>query len=137
MSIEAMKRVVEAFDALPPDHPARYANLQINLLRTAIQQATQPAEVTDATIDAIAAQHTRSVACPTRYVTDTRAVVRAILAMRPVQVPMTDEQHPLMVFAIEAEMGAYQENEIPIAARKAIAAAKTYGITAQAKKETP
>ena len=39
MSIEAMKRVVEAFDALPPDHPARYANLQINLLRTAIQQA--------------------------------------------------------------------------------------------------
>ena len=41
MSIEAMKRVVEAFDALPPDHPARYANLQINALRTAISQ--QPA----------------------------------------------------------------------------------------------
>ena len=60
-----------------------------------------------------------------------------ILALRPVQVPMTDEQHPLMVFAIEAEMGAYQENEIPIAARKAITAAKTYGITAQAKKEAP
>ena len=39
MSIEAMKRVVEAFDDLPPDHPARYANLQINALRTAIQQA--------------------------------------------------------------------------------------------------
>lgn len=45
MSIEAMKRVVEAFDDLPPDHPARYANLQINALRTAIQQAEakQPA----------------------------------------------------------------------------------------------
>ena len=39
MSIEAMKRVVEAFDDLPPDHPARYANLQINALRTAIQQS--------------------------------------------------------------------------------------------------
>lgn len=50
---------------------------------------------------------------------------------------MTDERHPLMVFAIEAEMGAYQENEIPIAARKAITAAKTYGITAKSKKETP
>lgn len=47
MSIEAMKRVVEAFDALPPDHPARYANLQINLLRTALQQTAQPVEVTD------------------------------------------------------------------------------------------
>ena len=38
MSIEAMKQVIEAFDALPPDHPARYANLQINALRAAISQ---------------------------------------------------------------------------------------------------
>lgn len=41
MSIEAMKQVIEAFDALPPDHPARYANLQINALRAALSQ--QPA----------------------------------------------------------------------------------------------
>lgn len=47
--------------------------------------ATQPAEVTDVMIDAIAAQHTWSVDYPTRFVTDTRAVVRAILALRPVQ----------------------------------------------------
>ena len=48
MSIEAMKQVIEAFDALPPGHPARYANLQINALRTALsQQPATPEPMTD------------------------------------------------------------------------------------------
>jgi len=50
-------------------------------------KGAQPAEVTDAMIDAIAAQHTRSVDSPTRYVTDARAVVRAILALCPATTP--------------------------------------------------
>ena len=100
MSIGAMKRVVEAFDALPPDHPARYANLQINLLRTAIQQATQPAEVTDEQIESCALEAGFSVESTgsiwavdgyvgTRVDPGLRKFAKAILALRPVQVPMT------------------------------------------------
>lgn len=37
-------------------------------------------EVSDAEIDWVASQHTRSVDTPTRFVTDVRATVRAILA---------------------------------------------------------
>jgi len=56
---------------------------------------------------------------------------RAILAMRPAVEPMT-ERHPLVVFAKECELGTYMEHETPMAARKAISAAKAIGITAKA-----
>lgn len=102
----------------------------IRLLEGEVAATTQPAEVTDEQIQAVADSIPGAWRASTLI-----TFARAILALRPVQVSMTDEQHPLMVFAIEAEMGAYQENEIPLAARKAIKAAKTYGITAQAKKE--
>lgn len=104
--------------------------------------ATQPAEVTDEQIAACVKRASTyglpfvGLLNPGGTPSDfSKRFTAEILALRPVQVSMTDEQHPLMVFAIEAEMGAYQENEIPLAARKAIKAAKTYGITAQAKKE--
>lgn len=38
--------------------------------------------------------------------------------------PQVPEDHPLMVFAIECEMGAIQEHEAPLRARKAIDAAR-------------
>lgn len=47
---------------------------------------------------------------------------------QPVQ--WVPETHPLMIFARECEVGAYQEHEIPLAARKAINAAKKYLLTA-------
>lgn len=50
--------------------------------------ATQPAEVTDAEIDALCLSLTGFM---TRKERD-RAVARTILALRPVQVPMTDER---------------------------------------------
>ena len=102
----------------------------------AIAHATQPAEVTDAMIDAIAAQHTRSVDYPTRYVTDTRAVVRAILALRPVQVPMTREQ----VFASDELMsinGSLLGMSMCDLMQMIRIIEAHHGITAQAKKETP
>ncbi len=51
----------------------------------------QPAAVSDEQIDWIASQYTRSVEHPTRYVTDVRATVRAILALRPQAVPMAEQ----------------------------------------------
>ena len=38
--------------------------------------------------------------------------------------PQVTEDHPLMVFAIECEMGALQEHEVPLRARKAIDSAR-------------
>ena len=82
-----MKQAADFLLALPSNDEYDETRYRcIESLTTAIQQATQPAEITDAMIDAIAAQHTRSVHCPTRYVTDARAVVRAILALHPTQV---------------------------------------------------
>lgn len=49
-------------------------------------------------------------------------------------VPMT-ELHPLMIFARECELGVFMEHEVPLAARKAINAAKALGITAQGAQE--
>jgi len=51
--------------------------------------------------------------------------------LRPQAAPMT-ELHPLMIFARECELGTYMEHETPMAARKAINAAKALGITAPA-----
>ena len=39
---------------------------------------------------------------------------------------LLDNANPLLVFAIESEIGVYQEHEIPTAARNAIKASKTY-----------
>jgi len=38
--------------------------------------------------------------------------------------PVVPDDHPLMVFAKECELGAYMEHEVPLAARKAIAASQ-------------
>lgn len=54
------------------------------------------------------------------------------LASEPTAQVVTDERHPLMVFARECELGGYQEHEIPLAARKAINSAKVYGIAPKA-----
>ena len=51
---------------------------------------------------------------------------RAILALRPAVEPMT-ELHPLMIFARECELGTYMEHEVPLAARKAVAASQKKG----------
>lgn len=41
--------------------------------------------------------------------------------------PVVPDDHPLMVFAKECELGAYMEHEVPLAARKAIAASQKNG----------
>ena len=46
--------------------------------------------------------------------------------------PVVPDDHPLVVFAKECELGTYMEHETPMAARKAISAAKAIGITAKA-----
>ena len=41
--------------------------------------------------------------------------------------PVVPDDHPLMVFAKECSLGAYMEHEVPLAARKAIAASQQKG----------
>jgi len=51
--------------------------------------------------------------------------------------PVVPDDHPLVVFAKECELGTYMEHETPMAARKAISAAKAIGITAKADTVAP
>lgn len=41
--------------------------------------------------------------------------------------PVVPDDHPLMVFAKECELGAYMGHEVPLAARKAITASQQKG----------
>ena len=41
--------------------------------------------------------------------------------------PVVPDDHPLIIFARECELGAYMDHEVPIAARKAIAASRQKG----------
>jgi len=43
--------------------------------------------------------------------------------------PVVPDDHPLMIFAKECRLGAYMEHEVPLAARKAIAASQQKGAT--------
>lgn len=150
MSIEAMKRVVEAFDALQPDHPARYANLQTNLLRTAIQQATQ-VEVTDHVIRKTYSDVMTALREENRHVIGGAVAIeidmpvrfaRAILALRPAAVPMTYEQIKTEFHRKQDELSEKGASDncptdlidFTVGIRFAEA---HHGITAQAKKETP
>lgn len=103
-------------------------------------QATQ-VEVTDAEIDALCLSLTGFM---TRKERD-RAVARAILALRPVQVPMTDEVFDLICNAIDKADTITMEGDYMLDSDDCIAVVRVmqallsvrHGITAQAKKETP
>jgi len=41
--------------------------------------------------------------------------------------PVVPDDHPLMIFARECELGTYMEHEVPLAARKAVAASQKKG----------
>ena len=100
----------------------------IRLLEGERAQATQ-AEVTDAEIDALCLSLTGFM---TRKERD-RAVARAILALRPVQVPMTHEAARGIFFDVVATHRSGWDNTIAVIR----ATEESHGITAQAKKETP
>lgn len=104
-------------------------------LRTAIQQATQPAEVTDSMIreaflaNGFTIKEGHNDLKPYVY-----AAARAILALRPVQVPMTEYQ----VWHNDALMSANGIAGFKMDALMRIVRAVEahhFGITAQAKKE--
>lgn len=110
---------------------ARHTGLDavIELLNEAADEierlsAAQPADVTDEQI--IAIKKATKAADPTQQWGDTLAFARAILALRPVQVPMTREQAMAIVQSNPDTMTAIRMTE-----------AHHFGITDQAKKETP
>ena len=53
-------------------------------------------------------------------------LVKWALADQPA--PVVPDDHPLMIFARECELGTYMEHEVPMAARKAIAASQQKGL---------
>ena len=148
MSIKAMKQVIELYDKhcynndyggieFNKNHGYKFIEA-IEALRTAIQQATQPAEVTDDQIESCALEAGFSVESTgsiwavdgyvgTRVDPGLRKFARAILAPRPVQVPMTDEA--------KQKGASYWAPEYRGAFAAGIAwCEQQYGITAQAKK---
>lgn len=92
------------------------------------EKCMQPAEVTDAEIDALCLSLTGFM---TRRERD-RAVARAILALRPAAVPMTDEQRTASWFGSPVDASWAAEDAYNQGIQDAEA---HHGITAQAKKE--
>ena len=102
---QAAQQALKALNnAVPEDtKQAREQFDAIQALRTALQQATQPAEMTDEQIESCALEAGFSVESTgsiwavdgyvgTRVDPGLRKFAKAILALRPVRVPMTEEQ---------------------------------------------
>ncbi len=108
-------------------------------------QATQPAEVTDERLLEIGREWTKEVGWYEFEVNDFLGCARAILALRPVQVPMTDELFDLICNAIDKADTITMEGDYMLDSDDCIAVVRVmqallsvhHGITAQAKKETP
>lgn len=98
-------------------------------LRAAIQQATQPAEVTDFDLQKLWLERFKG---PSHDPVVNYA--RAILAMRPVQAPMNQDE---VIAAIKAANISSSTTFWSIFEAGIRAAEAHQGITAQAKKETP
>ena len=108
-----------------------------------ITENMQPADVTDKQI--IAIKKVTRAADPTQPWGDTLAFARAIFALRPVQVPMTDELFDLICNAIDKADTITMEGDYMLDSDDCIAVVRVmqallsvhHGITAQAKKEAP
>lgn len=102
-------------------------------------QATQPAEVTDAAIDA-ATRHLYHNGKPTSKEYRV-SIARAILALRPAAVPMTDARVDSFLFEIDTMAVRHgRDRSLPVGNLEFLEAARAltrnkFGITAQAKKE--
>ena len=147
MSIEvkqAAQQALDAFDAFgdADDFATMFALAQkMNALRAAIQQATQPAEVTDEQIAACVKRAStyglpfvgllNPGGAPSDFSKRFTAELLAVLFPRPVQVPMTDDDVDAKCLAIIGHLLSRRERD-RIVWRMAEA---HHGITAQAKKE--
>lgn len=97
-------------------------------------QATQPAEVTDEQILTEAARHLGEMHVENAGIGDILSFARAILALRPVQVPMTDGEILHQLNNISDRIGSV--TRLPKGWLEfARAIEEWHGITAQAKKE--
>lgn len=112
MSIEVMKRLVAAVEAIPEE-----------------VEGWMPDALTDALIDArqaIAEAEKQEPACCSGKCPNKKECENAMQCLythpQPKREPLTNE-NPLLVFAKECVLGAYREDELADAAQRAIKAA--------------
>jgi len=122
---KAAQQALEALESLVHNTPydGRYSDAIIHL-RAALQD--KAGEVTVA-IDNL---HNERRDGMTNAIFPPVQIGTRLFAAQPA--PVVPDDHPLVVFAKECELGAYMEHETPMAARKAISAAKAIGTTAKA-----
>lgn len=162
MSTKVMMQALEALEAEQAlRHGYSYlggvrivstADKAIEALRTAIQQATQPAEVTDEQIAACVKRASTyglpfvGLLNPGGTPSDfSKRFTAEILALRPVQVPMTDEVFDLICNAIDKADTITMEGDYMLDSDDCIAVVRVmqallsvhHGITTHANKETP
>ena len=141
MSIEltqAAQQALDAFDAFgdADDFASLFAlTKKMNALRDTLSQqhATQPADVPDDQILTEAARHLGEMHVENCGLSDIKDFARAILALRPVQVPMTEKQIGECIDEVMLT-SSYGTHHFGWAIELARAIEAHHGITAQAKK---
>ena len=117
---KAAKQALEALESLVHNTPydGRYSDAIIHL-RAALQD--KAGEVTVA-IDSLYNERRDGM---TNAIFPPVQIGTRLFAAHPA--PVVPDDHPLMIFARECELGTYMEHEVPLAARKAIAASQKNG----------
>ena len=117
---KAAKQALEALESLVHNKPydGRYSDAIIHL-RAALQD--KAGEVTVA-IDNL---HNERRDGMTNAIFPPVQIGTRLFAAQPA--PVVPDDHPLMIFARECELGTYMEHEVPLAARKAVAASQKKG----------
>lgn len=117
---KAAKQALEALESLVHNKPydGRYSDAIIHL-RAALQD--KAGEVTVA-IDNLYNERRDGM---TNAIFPPVQIGTRLFAAQPA--PVVPDDHPLMIFARECELGTYMEHEVPLAARKAVAASQKKG----------
>lgn len=121
---EISKAAQQALDALiyhvEQTRPIERTTQAITALRAALQdKAGEPVAV------AIDNLHNERRDGMTNAIFPPVQIGTRLFAAQPA--PVVPDDHPLMIFARECELGTYMEHEVPLAARKAVAASQKKG----------
>ena len=117
---KAAKQALEALESLVHNKPydGRYSDAIIHL-RAALQDKAGGVTVA---IDNLYNERRDGM---TNAIFPPVQIGTRLFAAQPA--PVVPDDHPLMIFARECELGTYMEHEVPLAARKAVAASQKKG----------
>ncbi len=118
---KAAQQALEALESLVHNTPydGRYSDAIIHLRAALQDKAGEPVAV------AIDNLHNERRDGMTNAIFPPVQIGTRLFAAQPA--PVVPDDHPLMIFARECELGTYMEHEVPLAARKAVAASQKKG----------